>query len=144
MSLPDGMLNKSSTRRKLTRKEQRDLDIEIGFMEGVVHRDPKCIDAWRVLSDDYARRGKLDEGLKADEQLARMQPEDPAVLYNLACSHSLARNFEEAVAALAQAIARGFNDFKWLLKDPDLVNLRKEPLFKKILLKLGACQTGTP
>jgi len=144
MSLPDGMLNKSSTRRKLTRKEQRDLDIEIGFMEGVVHRDPKCIDAWRVLSDDYARRGKLDEGLKADEQLARMQPEDPAVHYNLACSYSLARNFEEAVAALAQAIARGFNDFKWLLKDPDLVNLRKEPLFKKILLKLGACQTGTP
>ena len=52
------MLNKSSTRRKLTRKEQRDLDIEINFMEGVIRRDPKCIEAWRVLSDDYARRGQ--------------------------------------------------------------------------------------
>ena len=144
MSLPDGMLNKSSNRRKLTRKEQRDLDIEIHFMEGVIHRDPKCIEAWRVLSDDYAWRGKLDEGLKADAQLARMQPDDPAVLYNLACSHSLANNFEEAVAALAQSVARGFNDFKWLMKDPDLVNLRKEPLFKKILAKLGTFQPGTP
>lgn len=136
------MLNKSSTRRKLTRKEQRDLDIEIHFMEGVIRRDPKCIEAWRVLSDDYARRGKLDEGLKADAQLARMQPDDPAVLYNLACSHSLANNYEEAVAALVQAVARGFNDFKWILKDPDLTGLRKEPLFKKVLVKLGAFQPG--
>jgi Flp pilus assembly protein TadD len=143
MSLQAGMLNKSSSRRKLTRKEQRDLDIEIHFMEGVIRRDPKCIEAWRVLSDDYARRGKLDEGLKADEQLARMQPDDPAVLYNLACSHSLANNFEEAVGALVQAVARGFNDFKWILKDPDLASLRKEPLFKKVLTKLGAFQAGT-
>jgi tetratricopeptide (TPR) repeat protein len=142
MSLTDGMLNKSSARRKLTRKEQRDLDIEIGFMEGVVQRDPKCVEAWRVLSDDYARRGRLDEGLKADEQLARIQPDDPAVLYNLACSQSLAKNFEEAVAALVQAITRGFCDFKWLMKDPDLANLRKEPLFKKVLTKLAAFQPG--
>jgi Flp pilus assembly protein TadD len=138
------MLNKTSTRRKLTRKEQRDLDIEIHFMEGVIRRDPKCLEAWRVLSDDYARRGKLDEGLKADEQLARLQPDDPAVLYNLACSHTLANNFEEAVAALVQAIARGFNDFKWILKDPDLANLRKDPVFKKVLTKLGAFQHGPP
>jgi len=144
MSLTDGMLNKNSTRRKLTRKEQRDLDIEISFMEGVVRREPRYIEAWRVLSDDYARRGRLDDGLKADEQLARMQPDDPAVLYNLACSHSLAKNFESAVTALAQAIARGFSDLKWLMKDPDLVNLRKEPLFKKVLAKLGAFQPGTP
>jgi tetratricopeptide (TPR) repeat protein len=144
MSLPDGMVNKSSNRRKLTRKEQRDLDIEIHFMEGVIRRDPKCLEAWRVLSDDYARRGKLDEGLKADAQLARMQPDDPAVLYNLACSHSLANHFEEAATALAQAIARGFCDYKWLMKDPDLANLRKEPLFKKVLSKLGAFQPGIP
>src|ERR1043165_9141555 len=66
------MLNKTSTKRKLTRKEQRDLDIEIGFMEGVVQRDEKFIEAWRVLSEDYARRSKFSEGLQADEKLARM------------------------------------------------------------------------
>ena len=137
------MLNKSCTRRKLTRKEQRDLDIEICFMEGVIHRDPRFVEAWRVLSDDYARRGKLDEGLKVDEQLARMQPDDPSVLYNLACSYSLARHFEEAVGALTLAVARGFTDFKWLMKDPDLANLRKQPVFKKTLTKLS-CQADTP
>jgi Flp pilus assembly protein TadD len=109
-----------------------------------VERDPKFTEAWRVLSDDYSRRGKLDDGLKADEQLARIQPGDPAVLYNLACSYSLAKKVEQAVASLNRAVATGFNDLKWLLKDPDLINLRKDPLFKKVLLKIGALQPDAP
>jgi tetratricopeptide (TPR) repeat protein len=140
MSLRADMLNKSSTRRKLTRREQRDLDIEISFMQGVVRRDPKFIEAWKVLGDAYSRRGKLDEGLKVDEQLARIQPDDPGVLYNLACSYSLAKNLEESVAVLSRAIAKGFNDFKWLLKDPDLLNVRKDPLFKKVWVKITTLQ----
>src|SRR6266496_5251804 len=140
MSLCVDMLNKSSTRRKLTRKEQRDLDIEISFMQGVVRRDPNCAEAWRVLSNDYSRRGKFDEGLKADKQLARIQPNDPGILYNLACSHSLLKHIEEGVAALSRAIASGFNDFKWLLKDPDLLNVRKDPLFKKVWVKITSLQ----
>jgi tetratricopeptide (TPR) repeat protein len=134
------MLNKSCTRRKLTRKEQRDLDIEITFMEGVVGRDPQFLDAWRVLSDAYSRRGKLDEGLKADERLARLRPEDPSVLYNLACSYSLAKKFDEAASVLSRAISNGFIDFKWLMKDPDLSALRKEPPFKKVWAKISAFQ----
>ena len=43
------MLNKAATKRKLTRREQRDLDVEISFMEGVVRREPGCVEAWRVL-----------------------------------------------------------------------------------------------
>jgi hypothetical protein len=77
-SLRVGMVDKSSTKRKLTRREQRDLDIEITFMEGLLQRDPKCIEALSVLSDDYSRRGKVTEGLKADVQLARIRPNDPA------------------------------------------------------------------
>ena len=139
--LGTAMLNKSCTRRKLTRKEQRDLDIEISFMEGVVDRDPQCLDAWKVLSDDYSRRGKLDEGLKTDERLARMRPDDPSVLYNLACSYSLAKKFDDAASVLSRAISSGFVDFKWLMKDPDLGALRKEPPFKKVWAKISAFQT---
>ena len=137
------MLNKSCTKRKLTRKEQRDLDIEISFMEGVIQRDPKFTEAWRVLSDDYARRGMPDKCLKADEQLARIQPEDPVVLYNLACSYSMAKHLHEAIAALTLSVTCGFSDFRWLMKDPDLVNLRKEPMFKQHLVKLGSYQPDT-
>ncbi len=132
------MLNKTNSKRKLTRKEQRDLDIEIGFMEGVVQRDPRCADAWKVLSEDYARRSKFDEGLKAGEHLARIQPDDPSALYNLACCYSMARQIDQSIGALSQAISKGFDDFKWLLKDPDLGNLRKDPAFKKVWGKLAS------
>jgi len=135
------MLNKTRTKRKLTRKEQRDLDIEIGFMEGVVERDPKFVEAWKVLSEDYARRSKFHECLKADELLARMTPDDPSVHYNLACSYSLARQIEQSMGALSKAIAKGFSDFKWLLKDPDLGNLRKDPAFKKVWGKISTSRT---
>jgi tetratricopeptide (TPR) repeat protein len=135
------MLNKTSTKRKLTRKEQRDLDIEIGFMEGVIQRDERFVEAWRVLSEDYARRSKFSECLQADEQLARMTPDDPSVLYNLACSYSLAKQIDQSMGALSRAISRGFDDFKWLLKDPDLGNLRKDPTFKKVWVKISSART---
>ena len=58
------MRKKSSLARKLTRKEKRDLDIEIVFLEGVVERDHSYIDALQILGDDYTRRGRYPDGLK--------------------------------------------------------------------------------
>jgi len=136
------MLNQTRTKRKLTRKEQRDLDIEIGFMEGVVRRDPCFAEAWRALNEDYVRRSRPDDALKAVEVLARIQPDDPAVLYNLACSYSLAKQIEPSLAAISRAISKGFSDFKWLLKDPDLGNLRKHPTFKKVWPKIRTVKSG--
>jgi hypothetical protein len=140
--LQAGMLNKSTKKRKLTRKEQRDLDLEINFMEGIIRRDPSYADAWRVLSENYSRRGRFQDGLVADVTLASIQPEDPEVLYNLACSYSLVKDPVNAVESLTRAIGNGFNNFKWLLKDPDLANLRKNPMFRKIWVRISAVQPG--
>jgi tetratricopeptide (TPR) repeat protein len=116
----------------------RDLDIEIGFLEGLVRRDPGYVDALQVLGDDYTRRGKFAEGLKIDEVLAQLCPKDPIVYYNLACSYALTRQSEAAIGALVRAIDTGYRDFKWLLKDPHLKTLRHDPLFKKVETKIQA------
>ena len=47
------MPKKVASRKSLTRQEKRDLDIEIGFLEGVVDRDPSFVDALQLLGDDY-------------------------------------------------------------------------------------------
>jgi tetratricopeptide (TPR) repeat protein len=130
------MPKKPSTTRKLSRQDQRDLDIEITFLEGLIRRDPGYVDALRILGDDYTRRGRIPEGLHIDQRLASLCPADPCVHYNLACSYSLTEQYDLAVAELDRAINLGYRDFRWMVRDPDLRNLRKHPLFKNIRNKL--------
>jgi tetratricopeptide (TPR) repeat protein len=130
------MPEKTGVVKKLTRDEQRELDIKISFMEGVVKRDPGYVEALQVLGDDYTRRGRYVAGLKVDEQLSQLRPDDPLVQYNLACSYSLTGNFNQAVAALDKSLDLGYRDFKWLGQDPDLNDLRLHPLYKNIRAKL--------
>jgi hypothetical protein len=130
------MPEKSCARKKLTREEERDLDVKIVFMEGVVKRDPGFVEALQILGDDYTRRGRFVAGLKVDEQLSQLRPDDPLVQYNLACSYSLTGNFNQSIAALERALSLGYRDFKWLEEDPDLNDLRRHPLYKNILTKV--------
>lgn len=130
------MPKKLTSRKRLSRQEKRDLDIEIGFLEGVVQRDPGYVDALQILGDDYTKRGKYLAGLQIDQQLAELKPRDAMVFYNLACSFSLTQNYEEAAEALEQAINLGYRDFGWLAEDPDLEDLRKQPVYRRIRAKV--------
>jgi tetratricopeptide (TPR) repeat protein len=125
-----------SSRKKLTRQEQRDLDVEISFMEGIIRRDTDYVEALQVLGDAYTRRGQFSNGLKIDEQLAQLCPDDALVYYNLACSYSLTDQIEQAGAALENALRLGYRDFKWIAVDPDLRNLRNHAIYRKIRAKV--------
>jgi hypothetical protein len=128
---------KKTTKSKLTRRAARDLDVEISFLEGLVRRDPEYADALQILGDDYTKRGRVEDGLRVDQQLSGLCPGDPLVHYNLACSFSLAERPVEACAALDQAINLGYRDFRWLARDPDLAHVRRHPQFKKIMARIN-------
>ncbi|MDQ6630167.1 MAG: hypothetical protein M3Y82_00225 [Verrucomicrobiota bacterium] len=134
------MAKKNNLRNKLTHQEQRELNVEIEFMEGIVRRAPEYVEALQILGDDYTRRGSIAEGLKVDQQLAQLRPEDPLICYNLACSYSLAKKYALAVGALERAFQFGYRNFKWMAKDPDLKNLRSSPLYETIRAKLRDLQ----
>jgi tetratricopeptide (TPR) repeat protein len=134
----------NSPRKKLTRQELRDLELEILFLEGLVHRDPAYIEALQILGDNYTRRGRFAEGLKIDERLSRLRPDDSVVHYNLACSYSLTEQIELALEALEAAINLGYRDFKSVDTDPDLQNLRQHAAYKKIRAKLRGLAPKTP
>jgi tetratricopeptide (TPR) repeat protein len=122
----------SARSKRLSRKEVRDLDTKISFLEGIVKRDQDYVDALQILGDHYTQRGRYEHSLKVDKQLSRLEPRNPLVFYNLACSHSLNSEFHLAAAALEKALTLGYRDFKWLAKDPDLRLLRKHPLYRTI------------
>lgn len=136
------MPEKSSSRKKLSREKSRDLDIRIQFMEGLVRRDGDYVDALQILGDHYTARGRYAEGLKVDEKLARLEPGNALVLYNLACSYSLTDQMELAAETLGQAITQGYRDFKWLAKDPDLKKLRKHPLYGNLKEQIRKMKAG--
>jgi cytochrome c-type biogenesis protein CcmH/NrfG len=126
----------SASNKLLPRKEARELDVKISFLEGLVRRDPQCVEALQMLGDYYSQRGNHDHSLKVDQELARLQPRNPMVFYNLACGHSLNGEVNRAVEALEKALVLGYRDFKWLAKDPDLHQLRQHPLYRNIESKI--------
>jgi tetratricopeptide (TPR) repeat protein len=127
---------KNNSRKTVVRQQRRDLDLKIKFMEGVVRRDPEYVEALQLLGDHYTQRGRFSEGLEVDQRLSRLEPGNPLVFYNLACSYSLTGEFERAAASLENAINLGYRDFNWLSKDPDLRTLRKHPLYQRIRDKI--------
>ncbi len=127
---------KSSARKKPSPASQRDLDIKIGFMEGLVRRDPDYVDALQLLGDHYTQRGRYAEGLKVDERLARLASDNAIVFYNLACSYSLTDQFDRARLALEKALSLGYHDFAWLAKDPDLNKFRQQPAYDEIKARI--------
>jgi tetratricopeptide (TPR) repeat protein len=130
------MPSKISARKKPSRATQRDLDTKIQFIEGIVRRDPNYVDALQLLGDHYTQRGRFTEGLKVDERLANLDPENALVFYNLACSYSLTEQFARAALALEKAIQLGYSDFKWLAKDPDLKKFRAQSAYDEIKEKI--------
>jgi tetratricopeptide (TPR) repeat protein len=133
---------KSSARKSRSSREQsRALDVQIQFMEGVVRRDPRYVEALQLLGDNYTKRGRFSEGLGVDERLAELEPENPLVFYNLSCSYSLLDRCDDAANALERALTLGYRDFKWLAKDPDLKKLRSHPRYKKIHAEIKRLKT---
>ncbi len=127
-------------RHELRGQELRDLELEIHFLEGLVRREPGYVEALQILGDNYTRRGLYAKGLKIDERLVRLRPQDSVVHYNLACSYSLTRQIDAALEALHAAVKLGYDDLKAMDKDPDLKNVREHAEYKRLRAKLGRAQ----
>jgi tetratricopeptide (TPR) repeat protein len=114
------------------RNLKEDLELEIRFFEGITRRDPEYVEALQILGDAYTKTGKWAKGLEIDQRLAHLCPSNPVVFYNLACSYSLLNQLDEAFGALEQAVKLGYKDTRWLTKDPDLENLRRDERFGRV------------
>jgi hypothetical protein len=62
-----------------------------------------------------------------------MDPDDPSVLYNIACAFALEDQKREAISTLKKAIENGFGHWSWIEHDSDLDSLRQEPDFIELL-----------
>jgi len=118
---------------KRSSDRNNDLAIEIGFYEGILAEDPEFVDVLVPLAEAYTKVGLYDKGLEADLKLARLQPDDPTVHYNLACSYALTGRRNEALAGLEHAIELGYADPGFMLEDADLVSLHEDERFAQLM-----------
>lgn len=97
-------------------------------------------------------RGEADPGFAAwlregwSQALERLQtvaaahPENPSVMYNLACALAQNGRLDEAMRALDNASEAGFADYRHLRDDPDLAPLRARPEFAALVERLREWQ----
>ena len=62
-----------------------------------------------------------------------MDPDDPSVLYNIACAFAVEGQKGEAISTLKKAIDNGFGHWSWIEHDTDLDSLRGDPEFIALL-----------
>lgn len=110
-------------------KELKNIDFEIAFYESLLKENPGFLQALMALGDLYTKKGLYVKGLEVDKKLAKMRPEDPYVLYNLACSYSLVNDLNHAFQVMKLAVDAGYDDFEHLEHDHDLDNLRHDQRF---------------
>lgn len=106
------------------------------ILRAAARRKPRDLEILFSLGDLLTRLGYIEEGLQVDLTLAGLQPADPTVRYNLACSYALLGKKEEAFGELKKAVRLGYADPKHLREDPDLESLREDPRFERILALL--------
>ena len=78
------------------------------------------------------RDGRYEEAEELLKKCIEISPDEPEAYYNMACLYSIKGKAEESFKWLSESIEKGFQDLDHINSDPDLENLRKDPVFEKI------------
>lgn len=83
------------------------------------------------LMSAYCADGRHREALELASELIRRDDANSRYHYNRACVLSVLGRLDDACEALCDAVERGFEDFEFMCKDPDLEPLRDRPEFRE-------------
>ena len=77
--------------------------------------------------------GETERGLSWAAQAQEMDPDEPMVLYNVACIQSLAGKVEDAISSLERAVKNGLSQKGWLENDSNLAPLRANARYQDLI-----------
>jgi adenylate cyclase len=85
-----------------------------------------------VYAITLASDGRHAEAVAEGGHALELSPDDPLMLYNVACLFAQLRETDRAFEALGKAVAAGYWDYGWMKHDPDLDPLRGDPRFVEL------------
>jgi len=80
-----------------------------------------------------ARYGRADEAKQEAARASEMSPDDPLMLYNVACFYGVIGEKLAAIETLKRAITAGFQYYDWIKRDGDLESIRNEPEYMEMM-----------
>lgn len=89
--------------------------------------------AYILLGALLKRPDGIEESVTACKKALLIDPDCVAAYYDLACYYSLMGKCDQAIASLEMALCKGFCDFDWLQRDPDLAAMRVAPEFHLLI-----------
>ncbi len=80
--------------------------------------------------------GQVEKGMEWARRAQAREPDEPMLLYNVACVQALAGRADDALATLEHAVVNGLTQREWLERDTNLDSIRPDPRFQALLERL--------
>jgi adenylate cyclase len=80
-----------------------------------------------------ARVGDREKSVDWARRALAIDPDEPSIVYNVACAYALVGRTEDALACLQRIMEHGDFLKNWAAKDSDLDSLRSDPRFQALL-----------
>ncbi len=84
----------------------------------------------------WCQLGERERALDWSNRALAMDPEEPTILYNVACIYAILGQTEEALTSLQNATGRSQWYRGWAARDPDFDSLRGNPRFEALIKEL--------
>lgn len=91
----------------------------------------------------YFAEEKYDKAIEELDRLRAETPDDPTVLYNLACAYARTDRKDEALDLLRQAVEIDSDFAKNAETDPDFESIRDDPEFSAITGQVGSARASS-
>jgi serine/threonine protein kinase/Flp pilus assembly protein TadD len=106
------------------------------LIEKHVGLHPDDARAWYLGANSLIATGDRQRGVEWAARALAIDPEEPSILYNVACVYALQDLKEEAIDCLEKAIHFGFGHKEWIINDTDLENIREHPRYKALIARV--------
>lgn len=113
------------------------------IIENHLQLNPDDVRAVYMKSGSFISLGDRAQGIEWSDRALSMDPEEPSVLYNVACNYALLNETEKALDCLEKAFDKGFGHKEWMEHDPDFLSIKNHSRFKALMRGFAAARAAS-
>jgi adenylate cyclase len=111
-------------------------------IENHLQLNPDDVRAVYMKAGSFLGLGEHAKALEWSDRALTMDPEEPSVLYNVACNYALLNETDKALDCIEKAFDKGFGHKEWMEHDPDFASIQNHPRFKALMRDFAAARAA--